>query len=33
MNEEVMAYPYIADLAGPNPKKAEELALTFFEVR
>ena len=27
-----MAYPYIADLAGPNPKKAEELARTFFEV-
>ena len=32
VNEEVMAYPYIADLAGPNPKKAEELARTFFEV-
>ena len=32
VNEEVKAYPYIADLAGPNPKKAEELARTFLEV-
>ena len=32
MNEEVKAYPYIADLAGPNPKKAKELARTFLTV-
>lgn len=32
VNEEVKAYPYIADLAGPNPKKANDLAKTFLEV-
>lgn len=32
VNEEVKAYPYIADLAGPNPKKAKELARTFLDV-
>ena len=32
VNEETMAFPYIKNLAGPNPKKAEELAKTFIEV-
>lgn len=32
VNEEALAFPYIKDLAGPNPKKAEELAKTFIEV-
>ncbi|QDV09762.1 hypothetical protein Poly30_53220 [Planctomycetes bacterium Poly30] len=32
VNEEALAFPYIRDLAGPNPKKAEELAKTFIEV-
>lgn len=32
VNEETLAFPYIRDLAGPNPKKAEELAKTFIEV-
>lgn len=32
VNEETLAFPYIKELAGPNPKKAEELAKTFIEV-
>ena len=32
VNEEGQAFPYIKALAGPNPKKAEELAKTFIEV-
>ncbi|MEM6672153.1 MAG: hypothetical protein AAF726_04880 [Planctomycetota bacterium] len=32
VNEEKLAFPYIRDLAGPNPKKANELARTFLEV-
>ncbi|MEM9380774.1 MAG: hypothetical protein AAGB93_12550 [Planctomycetota bacterium] len=32
VNEEKLAFPYIRDLAGPNPKKANELAKTFLDV-
>lgn len=32
VSEEIEAYPYIKDLAGPEPDKANELAKTFLEV-
>lgn len=32
VSEEIEAYPYIKDLAGPEPEKAKALARTFLEV-